>query len=263
MTSSLSRGPGARIAFDRLVASKAPLLFLDLDGTLAPLVERPGAARVPDSTRRLLRALRRGGAIVVLITGRSIDGALRVAPMPVDALLGDHGARALIDGQRSSWLPAETARLTRAVAAVEALIGRTPGLRLEQKERSLAIHLHIAGRHRNPIVREVARRLRLAGLRVLQGRRVIDAQLPGVNKGAAVERWLAHHSSDAVLYAGDDTTDEDAFRALRGRGTTIAVGPRARLAAFRTRDPATFATWLARIAQARASGSRRRNHSPA
>ncbi|MEO8140244.1 MAG: trehalose-phosphatase, partial [Gemmatimonadota bacterium] len=160
--------------FARLVTSEAPLLFLDLDGTLAPLVERPVAARVPDSTRRVLRALRRGGAIVVLITGRSIDGALRVAPMPADALLGDHGARALIDGRRSSWLPAETARLTRAVAMVEALISQTPGLRLEQKERSLAIHLRIAGGHKNPIVREVARRLRVAGLRALRGRRVID-----------------------------------------------------------------------------------------
>lgn len=259
MSTPLSRGPAARAAFARLVVSEAPLLFLDLDGTLAPLVERPAAARVPDSTRRVLRALRRGGAIVVLITGRSIDGALRVAPMPVDALLGDHGARALVDGRRSSWLTAETARLTRAVASVEALINTTPGLRLEQKERSLAIHLRIAGAHDNPVVREVARRLRLTGLRVLRGRRVIDAQLPGVNKGAAVKRWLAHYTSDAVLYAGDDTTDEDAFRALRGRGTVIAVGPRARGAAFRTRDPATFAIWLARLARARLSRAHRRS----
>ncbi|MEO8140046.1 MAG: trehalose-phosphatase, partial [Gemmatimonadota bacterium] len=103
------------------------------------------------------------------------------------------------------------------------------------------------------------RRLRVAGLRALRGRRVIDVQLPGVNKGAAVERWLAHHASDTVLYAGDDTTDEDAFRALRGRGSTIAVGPRARGAAFRTRDPATFAAWLARLAQARLSRPRRRS----
>jgi trehalose-phosphatase len=251
MSSALSRGADARAVFTRLVESEAPLLFLDLDGTLAPLVAISGAARVPAFTRRAIRDLRRSGAQVVLISGRSIDGVLPVAAMPVDAILGDHGACALIAGRRTPWIPAATARLTRAARAVAPLIDATPGLSLERKERSIAVHVRLPGRHRNPAAREVARRFRAAGLRVLPGRQVMDVQLPGVNKGVAVLKWLARRPADTVLYAGDDTTDKDAFRALRGRAIVIGVGPRARSAAFRTRDPLTFAAWLARLAAAR------------
>jgi trehalose-6-phosphatase len=81
---------------------------------------------------------------------------------------------------------------------------------------------------------------------------VLDVQLPGVHKGAAVRRWLALHPGfDAVVYAGDDTTDRDAFRALAGLGATIAVGQRVAGAAFRTRDPRSLAVWLSRVASAR------------
>jgi trehalose-phosphatase len=253
MTLPLTRGAAASAAFTRLVESDAPLLFLDLDGTLAPLAERPASARMPAATRRTIGALRRTGARVVLVSGRAIDGVLRVAPLPVDAILGDHGGRALVGGRRTSFLEADVTLLDLATARVAAVIGATPGIRLERKERSLAIHLRIAGGYDNPAAREVARRLRATGLRVLRGRQVIDAQLPGVNKGIAVKQWLTRHQSDAVLYAGDDTTDEDAFRALRGRGVLIAVGPRATGAGFRTRDPLSFARWLARLATARAA----------
>ena len=89
-------------------------------------------------------------------------------------------------------------------------------------------------------------------MRVLRGRRVLDAQLPGVDKGRAVRRWLRQNPRiDAVLYAGDDTTDHDAFRALGSRALTIAVGPRLHGALLRSRDPGTFAAWLGRLAEAR------------
>ncbi len=253
MSHPLSRGTPARAAFNRLVESESPLFFLDLDGTLAPLVADPAMARVPAATRRALQALRRTGVQVVLVSGRSIDGVRRVAATPVDAILGDHGARALIRGRVRPWIAANRARLTKAVQAISALVDVTPGIVLEQKDRSLAIHLRILGQHSHPAARRIARRLRERGLRVLEGHRVLDGQLPGVNKGVAVTRWLARTAPDAVLYAGDDTTDEDAFRALRGRGMVIGVGPRATGAAFRTRDPSTFATWLARLAAARSA----------
>jgi trehalose-phosphatase len=128
-----------------------------------------------------------------------------------------------------------------------------PGVLYQQKERSLAIHLRLPSRT-DRIARRISALLRAEGLRVLQGHRVLDGQLPGVNKGAAVTRWLRlHPGHDAVLYAGDDTTDEDAFRTLRGRAVTIAVGRRPRRAALRTRDPDSLAAWLQRLARARAS----------
>jgi trehalose 6-phosphate phosphatase len=253
MTLPLSHGVQAGAAFRRLVESEAPLLLLDLDGTLAPLLDDAARSRVPEATRRTIQALRRSGVHVVLVSGRSIAGVRRVAGMPVDAILGDHGARLLSHGRIRPWIHADRRRLTNGVRDIAPLVAATRGIVLEQKDRSLALHLRILGNHDHPTVREIARRLRRAGLRVLQGHRILDAQPPGVNKGVAVRRWLAHHAHDAVLYAGDDTTDMDAFRALRGRGTVIAVGPRATGAEFRTRDPRTFAAWLARLAAARAA----------
>ncbi|HMV34224.1 MAG TPA: trehalose-phosphatase, partial [Gemmatimonadales bacterium] len=66
----LGRGAAARAAFTRLVHAERPILLLDLDGTLAPLRDRPEAARVPAATRRTLRRLRATGVTVVLVSGR-------------------------------------------------------------------------------------------------------------------------------------------------------------------------------------------------
>lgn len=250
MSLPLGEGPAARAAFQRLRTAPAPILFLDLDGTLAPIVDDPLRARIPAATSQHLRRLERTGASVVLVSGRSVAGVRHVARTPVTAILGDHGARLYRSGRITPWLPASEPRIRRAAVLVRRWVEDRPGMVLQEKDRSLAIHLRLP--RGDGAVSELARRLRASGYRVLHGYRVLDVQLPGVHKGAAVRRWLAvHPEADQVLYAGDDTTDQDAFRALRGRGITIAVGPRAAGAALRTRDTRTFAAWLGRLAAAR------------
>jgi trehalose-phosphatase len=239
------------VAFGRLARARHLILLLDLDGTLAPLVERPDDARVPGATRRVIARLRAGGARVVLVSGRSVAGVRRVARLAPDAILGDHGARLWCNGKTVAWLPVNQARFARVCRKVapELIL---PGVRLERKDRSLAIHLRLSRARAPKLVRRLTRLLEREGLRVLRGHRVIDAQMPGVDKGRAVARWLrTAPPADAVVYAGDDTTDQDAFAALSGRAITIAVGPRAEGAQFRTRDPGTLARWLSRLADAR------------
>ncbi|HWA17145.1 MAG TPA: trehalose-phosphatase, partial [Gemmatimonadales bacterium] len=84
-------GSGARASFRKLVLATSALLLFALDGTLAPIVDRPAAARVPVQTRYLLQQLRRTGASVVLVSGRSVEGVRHVARCDVDAIVGDHG----------------------------------------------------------------------------------------------------------------------------------------------------------------------------
>jgi trehalose-phosphatase len=248
----LARSPEGRAAFRRLVLAEHPLFFLDVDGTLAPIVDRPADARVPPATRRVIRWLRRTGVRVVLVSGRSVEGVRRVAPVAVDAILGDHGARVFQGGRVRPWLSADRGPLDRAARQLARRLPGLPGVRLERKDRSLAIHLRLPAEHENRVARRLATLLRGEGLRVLHGHRVLDGQLPGVDKGHAVLRWLDRtRPPGAVLYAGDDTTDDDAFRALARRAVTIAVGPRPRHARFRARDPATLSRWLARLAGAR------------
>jgi trehalose 6-phosphate phosphatase len=251
MTRPLARGALASAAFRRLQSARAPLLFLDVDGTLAPLVDRPDRARVPPATGRILSRLRRTGARIVLVSGRSVPGVRRIAPIPVDAILGDHGARLWRSGHTTPWLPAHRSRIRSAARLVRRWIEGKPGLILEEKDRSLAIHLRLSRTAGS--VAPLARMLREAGFRVLLGHRVLDVQLPRVNKGEAVRRWIARspRRADAILYAGDDTTDQDAFAALPEAAISIAVGPRTSGARFRTRDPVTFAAWLRRLALAR------------
>ena len=252
MTAPLGRGRPARAAFLRLARARHLILFLDLDGTLAPLVERPDDARVPRATRQVLARLRGGGVRVVLVSGRSVAAVRRIARLAPDAILGDHGARLWRSGKTSPWLPADPARLARICRRLAPELATLPGVRLERKDRSLAIHLRLPRKGAPGTIRRITTMLEREGLRVLRGRQVIDAQLPRVDKGRAVRRWLrAEPPADAVVYAGDDTTDQDAFAALTGRAVTVAVGPRVRGARFRTRDPETFARWLRRLADAR------------
>ena len=257
MSAPLSSSAQGRAALATLAAAERPLLFLDLDGTLAPFADRPMDARVPPATRRVLQRLRRGGALVVLVSGRSVAQVRQVARTPVDAILGDHGARWSSDHRVRPLLRADVPAFQKAVARVWAHLAGRPGLRLEIKERSLAVHFrHLGHAHQHREALAVAALLRQAGLRALLGHQVVDGQLPGVDKGTGVLRWLAREECrgcDALLYAGDDTTDEDALRALRPRGVTIGVGPRVRQAALRTRDPQSLAAWLARLAARRAS----------
>jgi trehalose-phosphatase len=98
--------------------------------------------------------------------------------------------------------------------------------------------------------------IRELGLEAHRGHQLVDIRLTSVNKGAAVRRWLAIMEPaglprSAVCYAGDDTTDEYAFRALPAPAVTIAVGRRTEGARLRTIGPAAFARWLARLADAR------------
>jgi len=259
----LANSRRGRAALARLASARAPLLFIDLDGTLAPFTERPMDARVPGPTRRTLKRLRATGATVVLVSGRSVPQVRKVAQVAVDAIIGDHGARYAVGGATGDLhgavrplLHADVPAFQRAVARVRERLHGHPGLRLEVKDRSIAVHFRHMG-HEHEIHEEhaVARLLREEGLRALLGHHVVDGQLPGIDKGRGVLAWLArerHKHHDAVMYAGDDTTDQDALRALHDRGITIAVGPRAHPAQLRTRDPYTFATWLDRLATARA-----------
>lgn len=242
----------ARSAFRRLVLATSPLLLFDLDGTLAPIVDRPAAARVPTTTRYLLQQLRRTGASVVLVSGRSVEGVRHVARAEVDAIVGDHGGRWALRGRPRNWLPVDIRRFHAAASHLRSLLEGHNGIRVQVKERSIAVHLRLPFEEERRTARRIARLMRAEGLRVLYGHRVLDGQMPGVNKGAAVLRWLEREvEHDAILFAGDDTTDEDAFRALRRSAMTIAVGPRPQRAEFRTSSPATLAKWLDRLAQAR------------
>ena len=212
---------------DRLAEDPArAALFLDVDGVLAPIVPRPDDARVPEETRTELRRLHERYALVACISGRAGDDAARIVGVPELTYVGNHGLE-LEDGT-DEW----------AVRLHDFLAG-TAWPRTEDKTLTAALHYRdspdeaAAKRELDAI----ADRARAAGFVARYGRKVLELVPPiAANKGTAVRRLLSERRLQRALYAGDDTTDLDAFQALEQLelGVRVAVaspeGPAALLA---------------------------------
>ena len=203
-------------------------LFLDLDGTLAALEASPQAVG-PQPRRNALvaRAVARLAGRVAIISGRTVAEVDRILDGAVAAVAGLHGLeRRTAAGERIA--PALHPRLGDAKAALEAFAWTEPGLEVEDKGLSLALHFR-----RAPAAAQAARALvrRLAadaGLLMQEGDCVAELRPPGPDKGDAVAAFMleAPFAGALPLFVGDDLTDEDGFRAARkAGGFGVLVGP--------------------------------------
>lgn len=228
MTSDESR---ALDTFAAAVGSRldgSPLaVMLDVDGTLAPIAPTPEHARVPDATRvTLARLATLPGVAVAFVSGRSATDTWRMTGVQGAWVIGNHGFELRTpDGQLS---PVESVRpyeqaiadATQLLTAEEPAI---PGAIVENKRWTMSLHYRLVDPAHVPMLIERARAVATRlGLRVTEGKKIVELRPPvDVNKGTATVS-LAEHvgafgETASVLYAGDDRTDEDAFRALRAR----------------------------------------------
>jgi trehalose 6-phosphate phosphatase len=202
-------------------------LLLDVDGTLAPIVEHPEDARVPDDTRAELRRLAGRYALVACISGRAADDAGRVLGVDGIRIVGEHGLE--LDPDAEDW--------AERLHAFADTVGRP----VERKR--LSVSFHYRGDPNQEEARaeleRVAELAREAGLVPRFGRKVLELRPPvDAHKGTAVRLLLGEQGLGRALYAGDDTTDLDAFAALDelelGVRVAVAAGespPRLREAA--------------------------------
>lgn len=237
------------------------VLLLDFDGTLAPIVDRPEEAALPAETRAALeRLLRRRGLETAVISGRGLADARSRARLDGIWYAGNHGMEIEGPGVDRVHPEAAAARpvLESARDAIAAGLAAIEGALVEDKGLTLSIHHRLTPRGEVPSVRAVVERA-VAGsgmLKMTAGKEVLEVR-PRVDwhKGRAVEFLLDQIRPAAgvpVVYIGDDTTDEDAFRALRegARGEGIVVAdppPPATAAAGYVRDPAEVTALLDRL----------------
>jgi trehalose 6-phosphate phosphatase len=211
--------------------------MLDIDGTLAPLQPRPEDAFVPEATRQAVVALAGSPDVhVALVTGRAAADGRRLAGIDGVWVIGNHGIEAIsptgevvVDASAAPYRD----YIAAAVEELAMLVGSIPGVRVEDKVWTLSVHHRLADPAVEPQVRqtmdEVAHK---HGLRLIRGKKIFELRPPiHVHKGTAVvelSRLLAGQGLAASLfYAGDDRTDEDAFRALRStapHAVTVRVG---------------------------------------
>jgi trehalose-phosphatase len=216
------------------------LIALDIDGTVAPIAPTPDAARVPEGTRNTLAKLAsREGVYLAFVTGRGAADGERIVGVPHTFVIGNHGIELLdrdgvvhIDPQAQR----EAQRVAQASSRLATELAGIPGVFVEDKTWTLSVHYRLARRDDVPGVEALARAAAEAfQLRLTRGKEIFEIQ-PSVevDKGTALlsladalRVWSGGTLEGAILYAGDDRTDEDAFRALRARSReaiTVHVG---------------------------------------
>lgn len=200
---------------DPLVAApERTAVILDVDGTLAPIVPRPELAAVPASTRAELVRLVSRYRLVACLSGRAGEDAARLVGVPGIEVVGNHGLELL----------PEAGSLEASIAAFrQAIGGRWP---VEDKRLSLSLHFREAPDEQAAVLAlaAIGDEAERAGLDARWGRKVLEIR-PRVeaDKGTAVRALLERSGALLGLYAGDDTTDLDAFRGLREAGLEHAV----------------------------------------
>jgi trehalose 6-phosphate phosphatase len=197
-------------------------ILTDVDGTLAPIAERPQQAAVPEAARAALAELSRRFGLVGCISGRRAEEARRLVGVDGIAYAGNHGLELLLPGEQEPHLdPSLDGREADAadfVAGFDLEELAAAGLRLEDKGPIQALHWRGADDERGADARahEIAAAAGRAGLEPHWGRKVLELRpVGGGGKDAAVAALLAADGVDVAAYAGDDRTDLDAFRRLR------------------------------------------------
>lgn len=223
-------------------------LFLDLDGTLAAIKPRPGDVRPEPWRTSLIRRLqqRLDGRLAV-ISGRSLEDVDRILEGAAPAVAAVHGLlRRRADGSIVRARPHPDLRWIRQ--ALEALVAARPGLLLEDKGLSVALHYRGAPELAAMAEAEARRLASEYGLKLQLGDMVAEICTPGYDKGSAVRAFMLERpfNRGAPVFVGDDLTDEDGFLAARTLGGVgVLVGaPRPTAAVLRLHDVPHVRAWL-------------------
>lgn len=201
--------------------ASARLLLLDYDGSLVPFTSHPSLARPGEEILQTLSKITSYALNdVFIISGR--DGATLESwfnGLPV-GLIAEHGA--VVRKKSGDWITTqENTPLWKPEIAqlMQQAVESCSGSFVEEKQFSLAWHYRNAASNAGPTVAEqLFARLQTAGnkagLNILQGNKVIEVRIEGIDKGAATQKLLDVKRYDFILAVGDDRTDEDMFRQL-------------------------------------------------
>jgi trehalose 6-phosphate phosphatase len=234
--------------------------FLDVDGTLIEIAERPEAVCVPDSLIGLLATLQRAsGGACALVSGRKISeldtmfAPLRLPASGVHGMERRHrdGAILAVDPRdRDHDVEALQTALAQARVALTAFVDDHPGLGLEDKGTALAIHYRAAPALGEHVAAAGDALLALYPVLVAQpGKMVLELKPRGVDKGVAIRRHLDEPPflGRRPVYVGDDLTDEHGFMAVNALdGVSVRVGdtPDPTLARWRVPSVGAVHAWL-------------------
>lgn len=227
--------------------------FLDMDGTLIELAETPAAAEADSCLLDLIGRLQEAcSGAVALVSGRALaDLEMRMRGLALP-LAGQHGLERLDAAGQRHRHATPTAAKGDIEGHLRPLLKRHPGLLLEDKGLSLALHYRQAPQlaaYAHRVLRKLVHgRSDAAALQLLKGKRVLEVKPAGFDKGTAIEAFMAESpfSGRRPVFIGDDVTDEHGFAVVnRMDGISIKVGRGRSLAHYRLPDVDAVRAWLA------------------
>jgi trehalose-phosphatase len=249
----------------RLLDRRSVAIFLDYDGTLTPIVDRPELAVMDDGTRRVLHALAEV-AVVGIVSGRDLDDVEAMVSCPGLWLSGSHGfdirrpdgSRVELDVGSDSLLALDAAEGELSDGIGEGGgVGEVEGAWVERKRFAIAVHYRASPPEGVPRLQACVEAVAALhpDLRMTGGKKIFELR-PAVDwdKGAAVS-WLLEASQldpehTLAVFLGDDVTDEDAFASIRFHGVGVVVGDDDRITAATDRldDPTSVRVLLEELA---------------
>jgi len=228
-------------------------LFLDFDGTLVDIVERPDAVAVePELPRILTRLKERLGGALAIISGRPVaflDG--RFAPHRFD-MAGLHGLEHRIAGRLSMCDPEEHPALREMVARLNRIVADKDGVLIEDKGCSVAIHWRLAPHEKDFALATARAAVEALGdnYRIQYGKAVAEILPSAAGKGKVIERFLEEspYRGRHPIFVGDDLTDENGFKTVNAHGgLSVRIGAGETVAKVRLGTPADLrhclSTW--------------------
>jgi trehalose 6-phosphate phosphatase len=206
------------------VAPASSALVLDFDGVLAAIVSDPATSMLPGPVAATLTRLAPRLGLLAILSGRPLAFLVERARIPGIQLLGSYGIEQFRDGAR--WIDPDAEKwlgqVRDAGGVLRAELAGSPGIRVEEKSVSVAVHWRQAPDHAAAAdeVRRVTARIAVeTGLRLEPGKLVEELRPPiDVDKGTAVTALVSAQTYTAVAYAGDDLGDVPALRAVRRAG---------------------------------------------
>lgn len=234
-------------ALDTVAATPRLLVTSDFDGTLSPIVNNPADARaLPAGSAALLELAALPHTSVALVSGRALGVLRELSGMPASVhLVGSHGA----EFDTGFTQTVDGALLAQIVDTLTEIASRYPGVAVETKPASVALHVRNASAADGESALAAAR---TAGkswpAETTEGKAVLEFAVITTNKGSAIDVLRERDDATTVVYLGDDVTDEKAFARLRDGDVGIKVGPGPSAAQYRVDSPEDVAEALAYLA---------------